>query len=75
MTRAPSITIPKWMAPRLIRFAEIPNAAMPKKPNSSEIGMTKATISAARITKKGQQHCDYQQPCLDDDGHAVDRLA
>ena len=54
ITTAPSTTIPKSMAPRLIRFAETPNTAMPMKPNSSEIGITAATIKAARTLPRNK---------------------
>ena len=48
ITIDPSTTMPKSMAPRLIRLAETPNSRMRMKAKSIASGMTDATISPAR---------------------------
>ena len=52
ITTAPSTISPKSMAPSDIRFAEMPNSRIPMKPTSIESGMTAATMSAARTSRK-----------------------
>ena len=47
-TTEPSTMVPKSMAPRLMRFTDIPNRSIPTKPNRRESGIVKATTSAAR---------------------------
>lgn len=48
ITIEPSTTMPKSMAPRLIRLAETPNTRMRMKAKSIASGMTDATIRPAR---------------------------
>ena len=52
ITTAPSTIRPKSIAPRLIRFAETPKSRIPKKATSMESGMTEATISDARTSRR-----------------------
>ena len=47
MTMEPSTTIPKSMAPRLIRLADTPKTRIRIKPKSKASGMTEATITEA----------------------------
>ncbi len=42
-----STIMPKSMAPRLSKLAEMPNFSIPQKANSMESGMARATIAAA----------------------------
>ena len=49
MTMEPSTTIPKSIAPRLIRLADTPKILIIIKPNSMASGMTDATMRPARI--------------------------
>ena len=46
---AASTTIPKSMAPRLMRLAEMPKYFMPIRANSMASGMIELTINPARI--------------------------
>ena len=55
ITTEPSTTIPKSMAPRLIRLAASPNSRMPIKANSMEKGMTVATMSAPDISPRSSR--------------------
>ena len=48
MTTAPSMIRPKSIAPRLIRFPEIPKRAIPVSAKRNESGIAEATMSAAR---------------------------
>ena len=48
ITMEPSTTIPKSMAPRLIRLADTPKMRIRMKPKSMARGMTEATIMLAR---------------------------
>ena len=47
ITIDPSTTIPKSMAPRLIRFADTPNTLISMKPKSIAKGITDATMTPA----------------------------
>ena len=49
MMTAPSTMIPKSMAPSESRFDGTPRRSMNTKANSSESGMVRATITAARM--------------------------
>ncbi len=48
MITEPSTIVPKSIAPKLMRFAEMPKMAMPRNANRSESGMVQATTRAAR---------------------------
>ena len=47
-TTDPSTIMPKSIAPRLIRFAEMPRWCMPTRATSSDSGITEVTTRAAR---------------------------
>ena len=47
MTIEPSTTMPKSIAPRLMRFAETPKMRIMMKPKSIAMGMTEATMTLA----------------------------
>ena len=50
ITTDPSTTIPKSIAPRLIRLAARPNSRIPMKAKSIDSGITLATIRAPRTS-------------------------
>ena len=52
ITIEPSTTIPKSMAPKLMRLADTPKMRIRINPNNMANGMTEATISPARILPK-----------------------
>ena len=61
MTTAPSMIRPKSIAPRLIRFPEMPKRAMPVSAKRNESGMAEATMSAARqLPSRRQQHGHHE---------------
>ena len=52
ITTAPSTMRPKSIAPSDMRFAETPKTLIPKKPASIAIGITAATMSDARTSRR-----------------------
>ena len=62
ITTAPSTMSPKSMAPSDIRLADTPKRRMPMNPTSIESGITAATISEARTSRRKKKSTTRTNP-------------